>query len=221
MPRRITDFSHPNKEPAATPLPVGLTVSTVFLHFGKAPSAHEIRCKSIVSFCADIGVLKACSSTIDSSFAVEDSFAYKPIPASKSQPGPSSMVQPPAVRPLSSADEMGPVPKKPRSTTRQRAPPSSTAADTNMQTSKSAGALLQGVADDRSKSSKARARPALTIANIFSSPGRRAQQAATSSRSTAPSKAAKEQPPITRRSSRLLGGSTSKTKLAPKVILRY
>ncbi|KAI0083997.1 hypothetical protein BDY19DRAFT_899323 [Irpex rosettiformis] len=153
-------------------------------------------------------------STVESSFAAEDSFAYRPIPASRSQPGPSSKVQPPAVRPLSSADEMGPVPKKPRSTARQRAPPSSNAPDTNIQTSKSAGALLQGVADDRSKSKKARARPALTIANIFSSPGRRAQQAATSSRSTAaPSKAAKEQPVLTRRSSRLLGGSTSKTKL--------
>ncbi|KAI0685478.1 protein prenylyltransferase [Cytidiella melzeri] len=166
-------------------------------------------------------------STIESSFAGDDSFAFKPIKpilASRSQPGPSSMVQPPAVRPLSSADEMGPVAKKLRSTARQRAPPTSIAADTNFQSSKSAGALLQGVADDRSKSSKARARPALTIANIFSSPGRRAQQAATSSRSTAaPSKAAKEQPAplnLTRRSSRLLGGTSSKAKHATKPITK-
>ncbi|KAI0340600.1 protein prenylyltransferase [Trametopsis cervina] len=156
-------------------------------------------------------------STIESSFAGDDSFSFGPLPTSKSQPGPSG-VQPPAVRPLSSADEMGPAAKKLRSTARQRAPSSSTAADTNIKPSKSAGALLQGMADDRSKSSKARARPALTIANIFSSPGRRAQHAATSSRSTAaPNKSAKEQPvPVTlaRRSSRLLGGSNSKPKLA-------
>ena len=124
---------------------------------------------------------------------------------------------------------MGPVPKKPRSTVRQRAPPSSNAADTNIQTSKSAGALLQGVADDRSKSSKARARPALTIANIFSSPGRRAQHAATSSRSAAQNNAgvggntnvnvnSKKEPAafgLARRSSRLMG--TKQAKVPPKV----
>ena len=169
----------------------------------------------------DFAALRFHRSTIESSFAAEDSFAYRPIPASRSQPGLSGMVQPPALRPLSSADEMGPVAKKPRSTTRQRAPPSSTAADTNMQTSKSAGALLQGVADGRSKSSKARARPALTIANIFSSPGRRVQHAATSSRSNATTaKSTREQAAasaLTRRSSRLQLGAASKAKPPPKV----
>lgn len=161
-------------------------------------------------------------ATVDSSFYPEDSFRHGNLRPSRSQPATSLTVQPPAVRPLSSADETGPAAKKPRSGTRQRTvPPSSTATDTNIRPSKSAGVILQG-ADDRSKSSKARARPALTLANIFSSPGRRAQHAATSSRSnlTGVTKAVKELPPgptLTRRSTRLLSGPSSKTTLAPKV----
>lgn len=160
-------------------------------------------------------------ATTDSSFYPEDSFQHGQLRPSRSQPATSLTVQPPAVRPLSSADETGPAAKKPRSGTHQRtAPPSSTAAESNIRPSKSAGALLQG-ADDRSKSSKARARPALTIANIFSSPGRRAQHAATSSRSnlTGATKATREQQPplaLTRRSTRLLSGPGSKTTLVPK-----
>ena len=70
-----------------------------------------------------------------------------------------------ASRALSSADEGGPAPKKLRSTNRgvEKAPKSVTAAD-----------------DARSK--KARARPALTLVNLFSSAGRRPQPTATSSR---------------------------------------
>lgn len=159
-------------------------------------------------------------STVDSSFFADDSFQFKApaLPASRSQPGPADSVQPPAVRPLSSADEMGPVAKKLRSAVRPRVPPPSSAADSNLKPSKSAGALPEG-ADDRTKSSKARARPALTIANIFSSPGRRVQHAATSSRSTT---ATAKQPAatlgLTRRSSRLqLGTSNAKAKPPPKV----
>ncbi|KIP04754.1 hypothetical protein PHLGIDRAFT_109148 [Phlebiopsis gigantea 11061_1 CR5-6] len=157
-----------------------------------------------------------------SSFFAEDSFQFKAPgrPASRSQAGPSELVQPPAVRPLSSADEMGPVAKKLRSTARQRVPPSSAPADSNLKPSKSAGAVLEG-ADDRSKSSKARARPALTIANIFSSPGRRVQHAATSSRSNATTaKGTREQATtfgLARRSSRLQLGAASKTKPPPKL----
>ena len=119
---------------------------------------------------------------------------------------------------------MGPVAKKLRSTVRQRVLPSS-AADSNFKPSKSAGAVLEG-ADDRSKSSKARARPALTIANIFSSPGRRAQHAATSSRSAAQNNMAttnanaKKEKEVTglglaRRSTRLMG--TKQLKVTAKV----
>lgn len=71
--------------------------------------------------------------------------------------GPS---QPPA-RPLSSADETGPVQKRLRSTTRQR----------SVDLAKSKPSKL--VVEEPLK--KARARPALKFANIFSSPGRRSQ----------------------------------------------
>lgn len=142
--------------------------------------------------------------------------------ASKSQPT-ALAAHPPAVRPLSSADEAGPVTKKLRSSVRQRnAPPSSNAVDpnVNLKPSKSTGTLLFG-ADDRLKSSKARARPALKIANIFSSSGR-AQTAATSSRlhaaSAAVSKHSREQQPAggpgTRRSTRLNSGPNTKPMAA-------
>lgn len=130
------------------------------------------------------------------------------------------MVLPPAVRPLSSADEMGPVAKKLRTAARKRVPPSRAADSNHIKPSKSAGATLEG-ADDRSKSSKARARPALTIANIFSSPGRRVQDLAMPSRSNAAATSQAEQriPPPTfghaRRSSRLQTGANSKASKLP------
>ena len=157
---------------------------------------------------------------------------------SKSQP---LAVQPPAVRPLSSTDETGPAAKKLRSTAaaaaaahQRAAVPAPGGADKNsLRPSKSAGAVLVGGGgggdseekDDRTKVSKARARPALTIANIFSSPGRRAQHAATSSRSSAQNnvgtnanaKEKKDGPGLglARRSSRLMG--TKQPKVAAKV----
>lgn len=73
---------------------------------------------------------------------------------------PAGPSQPPA-RPLSSADETGPVQKRLRSTTRQR----------SVDLAKSKPSKL--VVDEPLK--KARARPALKFANIFSSPGRRSQ----------------------------------------------
>jgi len=78
----------------------------------------------------------------------------------------------------------------------------------------------QVLIDERLK--KARTRPALTIANIFSSSGRRAQSVATSSRLN--TKAHREQPQnsgfATRRSTRLLGGATHKNpKVSPFQLL--
>ncbi|KAH9946284.1 protein prenylyltransferase [Epithele typhae] len=112
-------------------------------------------------------------ATNDSSFYGEPSFVA-PIRASRSQPT-NMAVQPPAVRPLSSADEAGPVTKKLRALVRQRkAPPAPTDSQPALKSSKSAGKVPAAppAAADRPKSSKARARPAPTIANIFSSPRR-------------------------------------------------
>ncbi|KAF9452292.1 TPR-like protein [Macrolepiota fuliginosa MF-IS2] len=99
-----------------------------------------------------------------------------------------------ASRPLSSADEAGPVPKRLRSTTHQ--------ADA----AKSKSSKLNS--DDPSK--KARARPALLFANIFSSSGRRSQYAASSRNANAPGKGNVQPTAPTlapRRSSRLLSGT--------------
>ncbi|KAH9028166.1 TPR-like protein [Lactarius hengduanensis] len=69
-------------------------------------------------------------------------------------------------RALSSADEGGPAPKKLRATTRG--------------VEKASNKLVAAADDARSK--KARARPALTLVNLFSSAGRRPQPTAVSSR---------------------------------------
>ncbi|KAI0374677.1 protein prenylyltransferase [Pilatotrama ljubarskyi] len=155
-------------------------------------------------------------ATSDSSFYGEPSF-QAPIRASRSQPT-NLAVHPPAVRPLSSADEAGPVTKKLRSNARQRsAASSSTAAEMhNLKPSKSAG-VLPAAADDRPKSSKARARPALTNANLFSSSGRPAQNAAAPSRSHALGLGKTATGPGTRRSTRLQSGGS---KLASKTTVR-
>lgn len=98
--------------------------------------------------------------------------------------------------------------KKLRSTARQRpAPPSTAAAEAHhLKPSKSAGAV-PSAADDRPKSSKARARPALTIANLFSSPGRSAQNVAASSRSIVFGAGKAAVGAATRRSTRLQSGT--------------
>ncbi|KAI0361880.1 protein prenylyltransferase [Trametes cingulata] len=149
-------------------------------------------------------------ATSDSSFYGEPSF-QAPIRSSRSQPT-NLAVHPPAVRPLSSADEAGPVTKKLRSNARQRsAASSSTAAEAHhLKPSKSAGAL-PAAADDRPKSSKARARPALTNANLFSSSGRPAQNAAAPSRSHAHGVGKTATGTGTRRSTRLQSGGSRLT----------
>ncbi|KAI0948283.1 hypothetical protein AcV7_009080 [Taiwanofungus camphoratus] len=124
--------------------------------------------------------------TADSSYYPEMSFLNGPIRASRSQPTTSLAAQPPA----------------------RTAPPSTNAADSNMnlKPSKSAGALLLG-ADDHSKSSKT---------------------AATSSRShvvgAGVGKTAREQQPgagaATRRSTRLLSGTSSKPLVTKHTTVR-
>ncbi|KZT11471.1 TPR-like protein [Laetiporus sulphureus 93-53] len=106
-----------------------------------------------------VGGLHDSMTTDESSFDPEGSFHQGALRASRSQPTSSLAVHPPAVRPLSSADEAGPVTKKLRSTVRQRTAPSSTnAADSNvyLKPSKSTGTLLLGQRD-QPKSLKAAA----------------------------------------------------------------
>ena len=121
---------------------------------------------------------------------------------SRSQPTNSGPIQAPASRPLSSADEAGPVPKRLRSTTRQP----------------------EAVKPKSSKSSlddplkKARARPALSFANIFSSSGRRSQPTTSSRTNLGPGKSNAQPSHIpTRRSTRLLSGTGTKLPHASKV----
>ncbi|PCH38327.1 TPR-like protein [Wolfiporia cocos MD-104 SS10] len=141
-------------------------------------------------------------ATADSSYYPEASFLQAQMRTSRSQPTGLLGTQPPAVRPLSSADEAGPVTKRLRSNVRQRtAPPSSNAADanTNMKPSKSAGALG---ADDNSKSSKTAAAPSRSH-TAGTGVGKSSRELA----STA----------VTRRSTRLAGGTSSKAFAAKAV----
>jgi anaphase-promoting complex subunit 3 len=99
-----------------------------------------------------------------------------------------SALHPPIARPLSSAEESGPVLKKLRSTSR------------------AAGKGSAAAVDDAPK--KARARPALHLSNFFSSSsGRRSQpKAPAATRNNAGATGKGEREPPTRRSTRLLGG---------------
>ena len=110
----------------------------------------------------------------------------------------------PASRPLSSADEGGPVPKKLRSTSRQ---PEALKPKP-----------IKFSLDDPLK--KARARPALSFANIFSFSG---SQSTTSSRANLPPGKNNTQPTAgvgTRRSTRLLSGTGTKSH-SSKVICSF
>ncbi|KAF8061558.1 hypothetical protein FPV67DRAFT_1783469 [Lyophyllum atratum] len=145
-------------------------------------------------------------ATNDSSFYLENSFqqAHR---VTRSQPTNIGSVQAPVHRPIASADEAGPNPKRQRSTAR---PPE---AVKNSIPSKLS-------VDDPLK--KARARPALIFANIFSSSGRRSQPT-TSSRTTGVGKSSAQ--PIaatiaTRRSTRLLSGTGTKIPHTSKLTTR-
>ncbi|KAA1471266.1 TPR-like protein [Dentipellis sp. KUC8613] len=143
--------------------------------------------------------------------ATNDSFAYPPensVLQAHTRPPRFQPIPTQPSRPLSSADETGPVPKKLRSSgARQRA------GEFGTKMTKSNTAPV-----DDARSKKARARPALTLANIFSSSaGRRSQSAAaTSSRNAGGAAGGKSDREasnaITRRSARLMSSSSSSSK---------
>jgi len=144
-------------------------------------------------------VLCIIFSAINESFLhTENSFLQIPPRNSKLEPILPGSSQP-VVRPLSSTDETGPAQKRLRSTIRQK----------SIETMTSKPSKL--TVDETSK--KARARPALKFANIFSSPGRPSQPVITS-RTTAGGGIAKGERGnavvAPRRSTRLLSGSTNK-----------
>jgi anaphase-promoting complex subunit 3 len=153
------------------------------------------------------------SATNESSFyPLENSFQQPQPPnprVTRSQQPPNAPFQAHTSRPLSSADEAGPVPKRLRSTSHQ-------AEVIKLKSNK-----LNS--DDPSK--KARARPALLFANIFSSSGRRSQHAAPSRNVNAPGKGNVQPNAPTlapRRSSRLLSGTGAKQPHpSTKVILVF
>ncbi|KZT28557.1 TPR-like protein [Neolentinus lepideus HHB14362 ss-1] len=134
-------------------------------------------------------------------FNVENSMLHAEVRPSRQPPPQASQPNhPPMSRPLSSADESGPVQKKLRSGTLQRA---------------GGEAKSPKPSDDRSK--KARARPALILANFFSSSGRNSQSKTTHTRNASGAlKSDREQSIGTRRSTRLLSGSSNKSTHAAK-----
>ncbi|KAF9533502.1 hypothetical protein CPB83DRAFT_889998 [Crepidotus variabilis] len=164
--------------------------------------------------------------TNDSSFYPDNSFQAHRNPRIQTQSTIPVLAVP---RPLSSADEAGPVTKRLRSTSSQPEvlppnPPPPTAAAQNLKSKPSKSNL-----DDPSMMKKARARPALSFANIFSSSSRRSQST-TSSRTNAAGAASGKSnnnvpPPAaavattgiaTRRSTRLQSGTTVVKPLASK-----
>ncbi|KAL1947637.1 hypothetical protein VTO73DRAFT_13361 [Trametes versicolor] len=204
-PRPEPVLQKPGEEGPSRPVPVATGAGFFTPEAGSAGNLFHDWKPGLKAMDAPAGPRDSIA-TADSSFYGEPSFQV-PMRASRSQPA-NLAVQPPAVRPLSSADEAGPVTKKLRATARQRpAPPSTAAAEAHhLKPSKSAGAV-PSTADDRPKSSKARARPALTIANLFSSPGRSAQNVAASSRSIVFGAGKAAMGAATRRSTRLQSGA--------------
>jgi anaphase-promoting complex subunit 3 len=161
--------------------------------------AHETHCKikhPVQMTC--MLMTPIFRATNDSFFQAENSFLHPPAARHRTENAAAGPSQPPA-RPLSSADETGPVQKRLRSTTRQR----------SIEVAKSKPS--KPLVDEPPK--KARARPALKFANIFSSPGRRSQPIQNSRNTTGVGK--NERHPGNngvgpRRSTRLLSGATSK-----------
>ncbi|KAJ3998208.1 hypothetical protein F5050DRAFT_1872567 [Lentinula boryana] len=135
----------------------------------------------------------------DSPFRFADTTFQQAHRSSRSQPAVSGSTQPSVTRPLSSADEAGPMPKKLRSTAPQVA----------LKPSKP----LKLSIDDPLK--KARTRPALMSSNSFSSSHTRSQSTVNSRVAPPASKnAVVTQNAAIRRSTRLLSGTGSKH--APK-----
>ncbi|KAF9476333.1 TPR-like protein [Pholiota conissans] len=135
------------------------------------------------------------------SIATNDSFypdnSFQAHRTSRSQPGNLTAI-PNVSRPLSSADEAGPATKKLRPTVSQ---------PDVLKAMKS-----KSSSDDPLK--KARARPALSFANIFSSSGRRSQSTTSSRANLLHGKSNTQSTAhvATRRSSRLIGGTTVTSK---------
>ena len=143
----------------------------------------------------------------DSTFCPPDSSFLQPHRPSR-QASTSGTIQPPTSRPLSSADEAGPVPKKMRATVRQpvKSKPTKLSVEEPVK--------------------KARARPALKFANFFSSSGRRSQPTS-SSRAGSAGLGKNDRIPsnstiATRRSTRLLtGNGTKQTGKVRKLSCEY
>jgi len=164
--------------------------------------AHATHCKRIV--CLQLFAERwlshffFCRATNDSFFRTENTF-LQPLPRTmRTENAPAGPSQLP-VRPLSSTDESGPVQKRLRPTTRQRS--------IEMVKSKSSKVIV----DEPLK--KARARPALTFANIFSSPGRRSQPVQNSKTTVGTGKNERTLGNAVlgpRRSTRLLSGASNK-----------
>jgi len=136
----------------------------------------------------------SCRASSDLSFYPTDN-SFQVHRNSRSQP--TNIPTQTTSRSLSSADEAGPVTKKMRSTAQQ---------SEGLKSKPSKASL-----DDSLK--KARARPALSFANIFSSSGRRSQQTTSSRTNVAPGKSnaqAASGHAATRRSTRLLSGTGPK-----------
>ena len=157
---------------------------------------HETQCKCIATTSWIFFSSPPLFSVINETSLYPPDNSYQVHRISRSQPITinAHSIQP-ASRPLSSADEGGPVPKKLRSTSRQPEALKSKPIKFSL--------------DDPLK--KARARPALSFANIFSFSG---SQSTASSRANPPPGKNNIQPTAgvgTRRSTRLLSGTGTKT----------
>ncbi|KAJ4488005.1 hypothetical protein J3R30DRAFT_3432763 [Lentinula aciculospora] len=138
----------------------------------------------------------------DSPFRFADTTFQQAHRNSRSQPTVSGSIPQPVTRPLSSADEAGPMPKKLRSTAPQYA----------LKPSKP----LKLSIDDPLK--KARIRPALMSSNSFSSSNPRSQSTVNSRVAPPASKSmGVNQNMATRRSTRLLSGTGSKHASKPSI----
>ncbi|KII88979.1 hypothetical protein PLICRDRAFT_108812 [Plicaturopsis crispa FD-325 SS-3] len=148
-------------------------------------------------------------ATNDSSFYPPENSLMQVHPPRPTRATTTGQIHPPhsLSRPLSSADEAGPVAKKLRST-RQRSTEATNAGAGNLKAAAAAAKPPSKLVMDEPTTKKARARPALTFSNFFSSSGR-SQPAKTAAGKGDRAPAAHAGPP-TRRSTRLLSGAGGK-----------
>lgn len=176
------------------------TVFNLSLSGWEQSSSREILCASGLHSSRDT-YSSTCRGGSDSSFLPDNSFQ---LPRNVRSQQSNVALQSNIPRPLSSADEAGPVPKRLRSTTTRIAPESKPKSSSN-----------KGASDELLK--KARARPALLYANVFSSS--HSQPATTSRAHAALTKIATQSNlnAATRRSNRLQSGSGTKQLHLAKV----